>query len=411
YDRLRHHADHRDRLGQRRPRQAARRQRVPDRHGHGHREAVDGRHRPGHRLRAGLGLWPGHHHGHLHFRPVSRAPRRAASDKQRNAGTQGRAGNAHIVPAVFGWPVRTHHKETPVQYEDRQEALVRTFGVVDAYHDDDGIFVVSPDRMGFGVMAKPIAGFDQQMGEALNALLNVPFPAGTILQFCLYASPDIEDVLLRFEMMRQYETDPTLCEMTRQRISFLRDLTQRPIGQVAGARLRQMRLVICASMKEGSSDPTFEEMTRIRELQQNFEAALKTIGFRFERLSAGSYVRFMESILNHGPDAIWRRSAQSDHEAGELLCNQLLDPDTAIEVDSDEIRLGSHCHVRIQHPKRYPDYLYPGLAQYYMGDIMKGMRAMRDPVLYTVNILYPDHEAKRSALLRDFQWATRNAEG
>lgn len=298
-----------------------------------------------------------------------------------------------------------------MQYEDRQEALVRTFGVVDAYHDDDGIFVVSPDRMGFGVMAKPIAGFDQQMGEALNALLNVPFPPGTILQFCLYASPDIEDVLLRFEMMRQYETDPTLCEMTRQRISFLRDLTQRPIGQVAGARLRQMRLVICASMKEGSADPTFEDMTRIRELQQNFEAALKTIGFRFERLSAGSYVRFMESILNHGPDAIWRRSAQSDHEAGELLCNQLLDPDTAIEVDSDEIRLGSHCHVRIQHPKRYPDYLYPGLAQYYMGDIMKGMRAMRDPVLYTVNILYPDHEAKRSALLRDFQWATRNAEG
>lgn len=297
-----------------------------------------------------------------------------------------------------------------MNYEERQEALVRTFGVVDAFHDD-GIFVISPNRLGFGVMAKPIAGFDQQMGEALNALLNVPFPSGTILQFCLYASPDIEDVLLRFEMMRQNEKDPTLAEMSRQRILFLRGLTQRPIGQVAGARLRQMKLVIAVQVKQGDSDPSFEDLTRIRELKQNFEAALKTIGFQYGPLTAGGYVRFMESILNHGPEAIWRRSAHSDHEEGVLLCNQLLDPDTAIEVDADEIRLGTDCHVRIQHPKRYPDYLWPGMAQYYMGDIMKGMRAMRDPVLYTVNVLYPDHENKRSALLRDFQWATRNAEG
>ena len=298
-----------------------------------------------------------------------------------------------------------------MDYADRQEALVRLFGVVHAFDKDEELFIISPDRLGFGVLCTPIAGMDTAMSESLNALLNVQFPKDTILQFSLYASPDIEDVMHQFRIMRGQEQDPVLNEITRQRMKFLRELTSKPIGQVSGARLRQLRLCITAQIKHGTEAPTAEELYKIKELVQTFHAALKAVGFRFEVLNADRYLRFMETVLNHGNHAFWRKSPWSNAEGKQLLCNQLLDPDTAIDVGSKQISLGEHAKVRVLSVKRYPDFVYAGMAGRYLGDVMKGTKALRDPVLFTVNVMYPDHESLRGKISRDFAWAQKQTEG
>ena len=108
---------------------------------------------------------------------------------------------------------------------ERQEALIRNFGVVHAYDPDDGIFVVSPDRLGFGAIMPPLNGIDTATLEALNVLLNVPYPTNSTLQVLHYASPDIEPVIWDFKELRRNETDPNLNKISDERVNFLRGLT------------------------------------------------------------------------------------------------------------------------------------------------------------------------------------------
>lgn len=295
--------------------------------------------------------------------------------------------------------------------QERQEGLVRMFGAVNAFSEDDGLFFIAPDRLGFGIMADPLSGIDAQTVDALNGLLNLAYPTGTIVQFALYASPDIEDTIYRFSAMRRHVETPLLKEITAKRIEFMRKLTREPIGRASGAKLRQMRLVITCSIKHGPNPPERKDLQEYRELRMTFEAAAKAAGLRPEPLTPEKYIRFMETVLNHGPNAMWKGVPWGHHDGGTLICNQLLDNDSPIDVDKHQLSLGEDAKVRTLSVKRYPEVLYPGMAMRYMADLMKGTKAVRDPMLVTVNILYPDHESKRGDLTRDFAWNQKQSEG
>lgn len=295
--------------------------------------------------------------------------------------------------------------------EERQEVLVRMFGAVNAYDEDEHLFIVSPDRIGFGVISPPLAGISPTMAGSIEALLDLPFPKDTLLQCALYASPDIEEVLHRFHAMRESQKDPVLKAISANRITFLRDLTERPIGEVAGARLRDSRVVITVQIPHGVKPPTDQELEKLREMRQHFCSAVKQVGFNFQALTADSYLRFMDSVLNHGSDAQWRKSPWTHHEKNRLLCNQILDLDTAIDIKEDRISLGDYAHVRVLSPKRYPDHVWYGMAGRYLGDTIRGSKAARDPLLITMNLIYGDQEKERAGVSTKAAMAQRNAEG
>ena len=148
---------------------------------------------------------------------------------------------------------------------ERQELLVRMFGTVSAYDESNGLFYISPDRIGFGFIAPLVAGYDKSFEDALNGQMNLAYPNGTISQYVMYASPDIEETLHDYRVMRHGQDDPLLKEVTEQRIKFLRELTFRPIGETSGARLRQTRLVMTIQVKVGVDAPTPEMIREILE--------------------------------------------------------------------------------------------------------------------------------------------------
>jgi conjugal transfer ATP-binding protein TraC len=294
---------------------------------------------------------------------------------------------------------------------EQQETLVRLFGVVNAYDEESGLFHVSPDRLGFGVLTSPLSGLDAAMTESLNGVLNLHWPTGTILQFSFYASPDIEEELHRFRAMRHGIEHPLLKEITRKRGQFLRKLTRQPIGKVTSAKLRNMQVLITAQIPVGTEPPSADLMHEIKDLQNSFHSALKAARIQAKPLTPQRYIRVMETLLNHGPNAMWRSSPWGSYDDSTLICNQLLDPETSLERDKRRLRLGEHCVVRTLHPKQYPDHVWPGMAMRFVGDLMRGSRSVRDPFLVTLNIIYPDHESKRGALQRDFTWTQRQTEG
>lgn len=295
--------------------------------------------------------------------------------------------------------------------QERQENLIRAFGTLHAYSGEEGIFVISPDRLGFGAIADPLAGCDEQTMQSLNALLNLHYPTGTVLQFTLYKSPDIEDTLHDYKIMRHGQKDALLRRMCDARVEFLRELTHRPISQVAGAKLGQVQLIISVQVPHGVDEPTREDLLELAELRNTFNATLKNIGFRYAPLTPEKYIRFMEGVLNHGDDAVWRRSPWSQYDDSQLLCNQILDGDTAIKVEKKQLSLGDAAKVRVLSVKRYPEQVFPGMAMKYLANLMTGQKALRDSMLVSVNLIYTDHERKRGKMEKDFAWTTRQLDG
>lgn len=294
---------------------------------------------------------------------------------------------------------------------ERQEQLIRTFGVVSAFSEEDGLFYISPDRLGFGFIGGLAPGFDQSTFDALNGLLNLNFPVNTVVQWTLYANPDIEETIYAYQAMRDGQKDPLLSKISEKRVEFMREMTFQPMGRVSGAKLRNMTVVVTVSLKHGAKAPTPEEIREYRELRMAFVSGMNAVGMPLKTLTAEKYIRFMEAVLNHSKSAPWRKTAWGHHDQGTLICNQLLDWDTDIHAEEKQLKLGDSAYVRTLSVKRYPEYLYPGQALRYMADLMKGQKAQREPTLITVNMIYADQEAARGEITRKLAWAQRNAEG
>lgn len=298
-----------------------------------------------------------------------------------------------------------------MDYAEKQETLARVFGVVHAFDAEQGLFALSPDRLGFGFMTQALPWTDQQSQDSLNALLCLPFPTGTVLQFTQYTSPDIEMPLNTFRAMRKDLEDGPIAAAVMEREKFLRHLTEVPVGRAMPARLRNIQGVITVQLPVGNGTPSEQKLAEIRELRQVMRSTLKSAGIGTDDMLPEHYIRFMETVLNHGEDAVWRDTAVGEYDQRMLICNQILDGNSAIDVHKAGLVLGGNAHVRVMSPKRLPDRLFPGTGFRYFADLMRGSKALRDPAIVTVNILYPDQDKRRGDISRNFAWTTQQSEG
>lgn len=298
-----------------------------------------------------------------------------------------------------------------MDYTEKQEALLRLFGVVHAYDPDNGLFIISPDRIGFGFMCAPLPWIDQVTADSLQAMLNLPFPNGTIFQFSLYASPDTEMTLHRFLTLRNGLEEGPIRTAIEQRVEFLRKCTEQPVSTSAPSRLRDVQVILTVQIPNAGVEPSPSKLNEIRELRQNIDSMLSSMRFAHTSLSPEMYVRLMETIVNHEPDATWKRTPVGEYDPEVLLCNQIIDGNNVIDVKKDELVFGDSAHVRVISPKRMPEVMFPGQGFRYLADLAGGTKAIRDPVLITVNVLYPDADKRRAEIARDHIWTTQQSEG
>lgn len=290
------------------------------------------------------------------------------------------------------------------------EAKKRLFSAL-ACCPEDHIFVCDPNHVAFGAFCHTLAGQAPAMMDKFNALLNLPFVKDSVVQFINYASPDIQSVLERYAQLAARSTDPLLRDLTRERIQFLRQATTDPADSSSGTLLRDSVLLITAKIPIAKQDPTEEEWTRTKELRSAFMQTIKSIGIPHMPLTAERYKRFMQTVLNHGDQALWREASNVNWEPTVPLSEQLLEGDSAIEHDTRGIWLGGKRRVRVLTAKHRPEEMTFGSAVRYLGDVMSGNRGIRENVLMTVNVYYPDGESARGKVEADRLIAVKQAEG
>ena len=119
---------------------------------------------------------------------------------------------------------------------------------------------------------------------------------------------------------------------------------------------------------------------------------MTTIGLCPAVLDADHYVRLLNTLLNWNPNAGWKDRVVPECDPTQLIREQLLDYDNAVQTDEKGIWLGQK-RVKTLSAKRTPDYFYFGSAKSYLGDILSGTRGIRQNALISLTLHYPDAES------------------
>ncbi|OAI17088.1 type-IV secretion system protein TraC [Methylomonas koyamae] len=264
-----------------------------------------------------------------------------------------------------------------------------------AYDSDRHLFLLADRSIGFGFVCRPLTGADQSVSARVNVLLNQDWPTETLLQVSLWTSPDIEEALAVMQTRRLKQQKPTYKAMTGASIDFLRQGTTKPPESISGARLRRSHVLVTVKLPLDNPRPSEAEIRRATELQLATQQSLSTIGLHPAILDADQYVRSLNTLLNWNADAGWKDRVVPECDPTQLIRDQLLDYDNALQADEKGIWLGSK-RIKTLSAKRTPDHFYFGSAKSYLGDILSGTRGIRQNALISLTLHYPDAESTRT---------------
>ena len=291
-----------------------------------------------------------------------------------------------------------------------------------AWMADRQVFV-NADALGFCLELRPQSGADEEMANILQSVVGAA-PAGTGLQFHLYASPAIREPLARYAALRlPDEGVPEFHERGRagRHTNLHRVLARRRVSHyLAGAThsllpsasylLRHFRLVLSVSLPGHAEDLTrLDELALLRE---SLRATLHPAGFPNRIWNASDLVNWTSALLD--PHRRRGEGLRLHYDEGRELRAQVIEPATQLNVDRDGIRASNdEIHedlaIRLLSVRAYP----PRYALWQMGsligDLYQNTLQIPCPFLISLNVHVLDPESTRSWAYLKAARATTNA--
>ena len=294
------------------------------------------------------------------------------------------------------------------------------FCPVQAYDEQSKLFLCDDSTLGFAFECVPLAGGDQHTKERIEQLVAGDYPPGTIMQFFLYRSPDIEPQLNALARIRQDHMDGPLAGVVKQRIDFLRAHTKKNIhgrsfsgGDYDCGRIQESRLIVSIKIPFEGKEPKESDVVLTKTWETKTESALSSVGLWPYALSASRYIRLMQSIINWSPNATWRSMpVMGEWEEDKTISAQIFDPTTDLVIaDKSTLQLGEHCFVKVMSAKRIPDAFFFTEAMKYVGNTMGGNDKL--PINYAVccNVFFPVTQSEKSKLETKRTWTVNQAVG
>ena len=294
------------------------------------------------------------------------------------------------------------------------------FCPVQAYDEQSKLFLCDDSTLGFAFECVPLAGGDQHTKERIEQLVAGDYPPGTIMQFFLYRSPDIEPQLNALARIRQDHMDGPLAGVVKQRIDFLRAHTKNNIhgrsfsgGDYDCGRIQESRLIVSVKIPFEGKEPKESDVVLTKTWETKTESALSSVGLWPYALSASRYIRLMQSIINWSPNATWRSMpVMGEWEEDKTISAQIFDPTTDLVIaDKSTLQLGEHCFVKVMSAKRIPDAFFFTEAMKYVGNTMGGNDKLTINYAVCCNVFFPVTQSEKSKLETKRTWTVNQAVG
>ena len=261
-----------------------------------------------------------------------------------------------------------------------------------AWDPAEEAFLCIDDGFGYAWELVPAAYMFAHVHQALLGLLNIHFPAGTVLQLHSFADPLIDPALDAYLDLKT-RPDPLIQASAHRTASFLAG-GRHGLAALHGIPLRDFRTIL--SVKTRRPLPG--------DLKRQIEEQLAKLGIR--RLAPEAMVAFYRRIFNGVFTAAPGVFASSADSGGAVppIRKQIIDAGPDLLFDGPEVYLGNHV-ARCLTPKSPARRISAERANRLTGG-MRGSAEDSDqiggPFLYTLNILF-DHSAfeihKRAQIL------------
>jgi len=291
-----------------------------------------------------------------------------------------------------------------------------------AWIADREVFV-NRDTLGFCLEVRPQSGADEEMAHVLTALYAAA-PAGTGIQFHLYASPAIRAPLARYASLRVADDIvPELDTLGRagRNTSIHRAMARRRVGHyLQGSRrsllaaqsylLRDFRLVLAVSLV-GSP----ENLARLEELlllRDSMRATLHAAGFPSRAWVAADLINWVSALLD--PHRQTGDALALAYDEGRELREQAIDRATRLSIDRQSILLANpatdlQTALRLMSVRAYPPRFALWNAASLIGDLYQATLQYPCPFLLTLGVHVLDAEATRNWAFLKAARATTNA--
>jgi len=307
--------------------------------------------------------------------------------------------------------IRRKYENSLIDQSLRSSAVIPVM----AYAESQNLFLMDDKSMGVAFECTPMYGADEKVQERVNGFLNQDYPANTLVSISLFRSPDIVPMTNRMLMMRDHHRHPVFTPVIRERTEFLlkhsheKLISQSNQGYYDSGIVQDLKLFVTVKVPLSRNEPSQRELREFIDLRTKVEASLQSIGVAPQLMTADSYIRALNTMVNWGEQASWRNGS-THWEQDKPICEQVFDYDTDIEIESQGLRLGK-THVRMLSAKKLPEAMYFGDAINYAGNLMGGTAILNENYMVTCNISFPETEKAKQQIHRKRQFTVNQAYG
>lgn len=296
---------------------------------------------------------------------------------------------------------------------------------VRAYDEKNKLFMCDNKYVGFGFVCRPLSGTTGKETQQLQTLLSSNFPAKTIVQFDLIASPNIVKKINQMDFLRINCQENVLKNAILNRSKFLLDSTVTPL-RGTGTRVRNCLLLVTVKIPiKGHYDiKDEEELNLINEFRNTFTTTLDIVGLDPAALTRESYIEIIEAILNQGPSASWGDRLPVQVQDDLMISEQLVDPDRSFFIRSKYVGFGNPedeyfrgerqtgtTFVRTLSAKKLPKRFYTGQAQYFLGDMMSGATGIKSSCIISMSLIFPEQQNAKTKFTQKRNWIVQQTDG
>ena len=247
-----------------------------------------------------------------------------------------------------------------------------------AYDPEEKIYFNNDNSHSYIWECLPLIFSGTNTASAIAGLLRQEFPEGTVIQFMLYADPDISPIL-NSHLATKVRDDALIASTAENTVNFLQDATE-GLDNILGTPVRNFRLFFTIK------SPVALSMELVFAVQEFLIGAK----IQPQRVEVNAFLRLMRGIMND------EFENAHIHDEDVPLRKQIIKSDTEIEDKPKEhLRIGSR-YFKCITPKNVSKDIDFMKANRLFGGFMgteNDAEQITTPFLYTLNIIVDDVKA------------------
>ncbi len=220
-------------------------------------------------------------------------------------------------------------QETP-KSQFVESAMLGNFLHYEAFDPDANIYI-NKKSCGFILEVSTLIGANEEAASILTSVITDVIPSDIDLQFLLYGSNKIGDVLDRFEAERAGKGD-VFEWLAKKRTEFLRTGVNESLIASGNFIIRDFRLFIVVSISKHISESI---KARLLELRDSITSSLKSINMQSSNLGVEAFLSLMSDLVNPSTNIYSTREKWNRYES---LSLQLTDPECKATVTPNFIQ-------------------------------------------------------------------------